>query len=43
MPFNPLAEHGLPLELPLRSWSELNVEPYSAFWRILTISTATPI
>lgn len=28
MPFNPLAERGLPLERQLRSWSELNVEPY---------------
>jgi hypothetical protein len=28
MPFNPLAERGLPLERQLRSWSELNVDPY---------------
>ncbi|HEX2117419.1 MAG TPA: hypothetical protein VHM01_23695 [Alphaproteobacteria bacterium] len=28
MPFNPLAERGIPLERQLRSWSELNVEPY---------------
>src|SRR4051812_8162071 len=28
MPFNPLAERGLPLDRQLRSWSELNVEPY---------------
>lgn len=28
MPFNPLAERGLPLERQLRSWSELNVQPY---------------
>lgn len=28
MPFNPLAERGLPLEKQLRSWSELNVQPY---------------
>ncbi|MFZ5718068.1 MAG: hypothetical protein ACOY5Y_01235 [Pseudomonadota bacterium] len=28
MPFNPLAERGVPLERQLRSWSELNVEPY---------------
>jgi hypothetical protein len=28
MPFNPLAERGLPLERQLRNWSELNVTPY---------------
>ncbi|WP_395671916.1 hypothetical protein [Phenylobacterium sp.] len=28
MPFNPLAERGLPLDKQLRSWSELNVQPY---------------
>jgi hypothetical protein len=28
MPFNPLAERGLPLARQLRSWSELNVAPY---------------
>ncbi len=28
MPFNPLAERGLPLERQFRNWSELNVEPY---------------
>jgi hypothetical protein len=28
MVFNPLAERGLPLERQLRSWSELNVDPY---------------
>jgi hypothetical protein len=26
--FNPLAERGIPLERQLRSWSELNVQPY---------------
>lgn len=30
MPFNPLAERGLPLERQLRSWSELNVDPYDS-------------
>jgi hypothetical protein len=28
VPFNPLTERGIPLEKQLRSWSELNVEPY---------------
>ncbi|SFR97014.1 hypothetical protein [Sphingomonas jatrophae] len=28
MSFNPLAERGIPLAKQLRSWSELNVEPY---------------
>ena len=28
MPFNPLTERGLPLDRQLRSWSELNVQPY---------------
>jgi hypothetical protein len=28
MTFNPLTERGLPLDRQLRSWSELNVEPY---------------
>jgi rubrerythrin len=28
MPFNPLAERGIPLDRQLRSWSELNVQPY---------------
>ncbi len=28
MPFNPLAERGMPLDRQLRSWSELNVQPY---------------
>ncbi|MFV2020571.1 hypothetical protein [Micromonospora sp. LOL_023] len=28
MRFNPLEEAGIPLEKQLRSWSELNVEPY---------------
>ncbi|MFN3522532.1 MAG: hypothetical protein ACK4YQ_09800 [Phenylobacterium sp.] len=30
MPFNPLAEKGIPLGRQLRSWSELNVDPYSS-------------
>ena len=28
MTFNPLAEKGIPLEKQLRSWSEINVQPY---------------
>jgi rubrerythrin len=28
MTFNPLAEKGIPLDRQLRSWSELNVQPY---------------
>lgn len=28
MPFNPLAERGIPLDRQFRSWSELNVQPY---------------
>ncbi|MGC2855264.1 hypothetical protein ACM64Y_07285 [Novispirillum sp. DQ9] len=28
MTFNPLAEKGIPLDRQLRTWSELNVEPY---------------
>ncbi|WP_404385303.1 hypothetical protein [Caenispirillum salinarum] len=28
MTFNPLAETGIPLDQQLRTWSELNVEPY---------------
>lgn len=28
MPFNPFDEKGIPLEKQLRSWSELNVQPY---------------
>jgi hypothetical protein len=30
MPFNPLAERGLPLDRQLRSWSELNTSPYDS-------------
>ena len=30
MPFNPLAERGLPLERQLRNWSELNSQPYDS-------------
>ncbi|MBE9167494.1 hypothetical protein IQ238_08160 [Pleurocapsales cyanobacterium LEGE 06147] len=29
MSFNPLAEKGIPLDRQLRSWSELNVQPYN--------------
>jgi hypothetical protein len=28
MPFNPLAEKGIPLDRQVRNWSELNVQPY---------------
>jgi len=28
MSFNPLSERGIPMERQLRSWSELNVQPY---------------
>lgn len=28
MTFNPLAERGIPLDRQIRSWSELNVQPY---------------
>ena len=29
MAFNPFDEKGLPLENQIRSWSQLNVEPYN--------------
>jgi hypothetical protein len=28
MSFNPLEEHGIPIDRQFRSWSELNVDPY---------------
>ncbi len=31
MSFNPLEERGIPVEEQLRSWSELNTEPYDKF------------
>jgi hypothetical protein len=31
MPFNPLEQAGIPVEKQLRSWSELNVEPYDKY------------
>src|SRR3954467_11000879 len=29
--FNPLEEHGLPLEKQFRNWNDLNVEPYDKY------------
>ena len=31
MPFNPLEQAGIPVEEQIRSWSELNVEPYDKY------------